>query len=80
MPICISKPSAVVRCGTAITPALLISTSTRSVPAAKARTEARSAMRLRQANTTSAPARASARAATAPSPLLAPVTMNVRPL
>jgi hypothetical protein len=44
VPSCSSKPSVVVRCGVAITPALLTSTSMlRSRPSAKARTAARSA-------------------------------------
>ena len=108
MPNWSSKPSAVLRRGVPMTPALLIS---RSRPlwvalkrSAKPRTDARLARssssswtwapgtaarssstaacpfsRLRQAITTLAPARASSRAVTSPSPLFAPVTMAVRP-
>ena len=109
MPICISNPSAVSRRGSAMTPALLSSTSRRECfalnAAAAARTEARlarssarastfapgvseriarsassAALGLRHASTTSAFFAASARAASKPSPLFAPVIRMVRPV
>jgi DNA-binding PadR family transcriptional regulator len=51
VPICISKPSAVRRSGTAMTPALFTSRSTRSTPSAKRRTDPRSARSSRRTST-----------------------------